>query len=195
MAMRRARFRRRGAPFKRQTRNWLTTNFLTTVVPIDATLLQMVCFDPLSSQVLTSPFQYMKHYEVRRWVFNGVLGITPQNASASGFARFVWAAFVIDREDSDATLLSTGAGDIMEGGAGRVLQTGVLGANVMASATNTPYVVPTMELKFDVKVGMKLKPDQQLAVGIQAATSLVTFVEDTGAVPIICAVSRVLLIE
>jgi len=87
----------------------------------------LVLFDALTD-VVGGSTDYNRKYNVRRVIVKGQYILTPSlSAFATVSVKCVESLFVIDNDDTDASLVTTAQGDILEGGADRVLYTNAWG--------------------------------------------------------------------
>lgn len=169
--MARRKFRRRfraGPPVKRQKRVWTSAVFIESAVSNTA-LNEFVVFDV--SQLESDAPSFSREVDIRRIIGNFVHTITPQSTTLA-FEQYAvfWAVYVIDREDAtDTTLLTTGAGDLLEGGVKRLLRTGCYGGTAIEvpAATQGTAFYPGHHIEFDLKVPMSISFDEQVVFGMQ----------------------------
>lgn len=200
MAMRRRFFRRAfprrfGRPVRREKPVWATTNFNETAVTRDGALNEFAIIDPEllgTAAVTTNVTQVIS---TRRIIVRG--GVAWSNESTT-FAQDIITAFmavyVIDREDTDATIVGTAVGSsILEGGAGRVLWTDCQTLTNVEIPVGTPGTQQYfgMRIDIDLKVRTNLRNDQLLLFGFQFGSDVTA----TMAAAALSCVSRVLVVN
>lgn len=190
----RRRFFRKGQPpVKRQKRVWFSNLFSEDALGTSSTLIEEVIFDSEVSHV-PAGFAYSVQAEIRRLVVDGVITWVPQiTATAFEMASLVWAVYVIDREDTDNTLISTTRGAILEGGARRVLRTGVIGFTAVelpVAQIGTSFI-PAIPMQIDLKVSMKVATDELIVLGMQWTSDVSSAINQAA----FTGITRTLLVE
>lgn len=124
--MARRRFRgTRGAAskFARKRLAW-STGLFGVALDFDATpsdILELALFEP-ATDVLPATADFNRKWRVKRIIAKGNVVPIPQVATATIATLTVnTALYVIDRDDTDATIVGTATGEILEGGADRLL--------------------------------------------------------------------------
>lgn len=176
---RRTGFRRRrfGKPFVREQLVWSSNNFEETATTVDGIINNFVLFDPQQLQggsgITGAP---AVRYQVRRIIVNGGLGWTPQDtALANDIGALRWAIFVQNREDTDASLITTAQGDILEGGVERVLKTGCEACSLteLSGPASMNWRPPLVRFNEDLKVRVNLGFDDIIVLGVSVPLSSV----------------------
>jgi len=122
---------------------------------------------------------YNRKYNVRRIIVRGNYLITPLTTAAANSAlQMVQAVYVDDREDTDASIVTTDIGDMLEGGADRVLYTNMDAflVNEVPSAVISQQLVMGPRIDVDWRGNAKVGLDQLILMGVQVgidATSAV----------------------
>jgi len=128
----------------------------------------LVVFDALTD-ILPTTADYNRKYNVRRIVARMQITPVPVTGTVSGQLVNLFAAmFVIDREDTDIDLVTTAQGDILEGGADRVLWTDLAawrGLQIPAAQETGFQYGPRFDIDWrgNAKVGL----DQLVTIGFQ----------------------------
>lgn len=179
MVFRRKRFLRRGfsRPIMRERARWISTNFNETGVDRSGTINEFNLVDQLALQggsVVANASTGTVH--VRRIIIHG--GVTWQPTQTTfeqeGVSAF-GAVYVIDREDTDADLVNTGQGDILEGGVQRVLWTNAwaFSAQEIPTAQMSDCILESpIRVDIDLKVRVNLKFDDVLVFGFQFGSNV-----------------------
>lgn len=146
---------------------WVTNVFNETAMDLAGTLTELNVLDVDVDLVTAAPLNYS--HLIRRVIVNGGLAIVPSSTTgASDMVSFYYALYVIDSDDSDATILVGTLGSLL--GARRVLHAGCLSFTVReetagATGVSALYWLPKIEI--DVKVNAKIRPDEFLVLGCQ----------------------------
>lgn len=171
MARRRFR-RRRGGTGNLVKKRWawssavFGSNIDVTGTPADLT--EFILLDPLND--LQPGTDYNRKYSVRRIIVNGNFLVTPLvTAAAATPIQMVSAVYVDDREDTDASLVTTDIGDMLEGGADRVLYTNMDAflVNEVPSAVISQQLVMGPRIAIDWRGNCKVGLDQLILMGCQ----------------------------
>jgi len=178
----RRRIRRRfgSKPIQRQRTAW-STGVFETVVDIVGTppdLLELTLFDPLVD-MLPSTIDYTRDWLIKRIILNGAYtGFPLQVAPQLAAGVIHQAMYVIDREDTDAQIVTdTALGSILEGGTARLLFTDVrtaLMTEQVAPTGNSPLVLLNdfWRTQIDFKAPVKIRgSDEILVFGMQCSTA------------------------
>jgi len=155
-----------------------------------ADLTEFILLDPLND--LQPGTDYNRKYNVRRIIVRGNYLITPlTSAAANSPVQMVQAVYVDDREDTDASIVTTDIGDMLEGGADRVLYTNMDAflVNEVPSAVVSQQLVMGPRIDVDWRGNCKVGLDQLILMGVQVG------IDATGAVGNLSAqfIVRVLL--
>lgn len=148
---------------------WYSSAFIETAIDfsVGPNLSELVLFD---GPTVTSAAQLEvnRTFSVRRTLFNGVIQIAESvTAAVQDIFSIFYAIYVIDTDDTDATLLNTAVGGILN--SQRVIHTGCVGMTgvELTGATPTAGFIPSLPLNIDVRTNVKLREDEILALGIQ----------------------------
>jgi len=193
MARRRSFARRRGTGNLVKKRwAWSSAVFGSAIdfsgTPADLT--EFIILDALND--LQPGTDYNRKYSVRRVILKGNFLITPlTSAAANSPVQMVSALYVDDREDTDNTLVTTDIGDMLEGGADRVLHTNMDAflVNEVPSAVISQQLLTGPRIDIDWRGNCKVGLDQLILFGCQVG------IDATGAVGNLSAqfICRVLL--
>lgn len=191
MARRRFVRRRFGtSKFQRKQLTWATTTYLAT--PIDRsgaanTVTEQVLFDPMSIRNDTNPDPDRNHVvHIKRVIVRGGMFIVPNQAVyEQGGWHVCLAIYSIDRDDTEADIASLSVtNNIMA--TERVLwfdtHCGQIYEIVAANSQNQHVEPATVRIDVDLKLPVRLRPDQLLVLGYQfmvTATALASFAAAT----------------
>jgi len=167
-------FRRRGfgrRPVVRERLNWLTSNFNEQAQSILATLTEFNIYDPAQDIVAAAAGAGGTRAQLRRIIVNGGVAASPGIAAVTfDQIGLVAAIYVRDTNDTDASLITTAQGDILEGGTTRLLWTHMYSfTHVMQEATKsyTTLIPALAEVNVDLRVRVNLRFDEVCVLGMQ----------------------------
>jgi len=162
------RFRRPRTPV-----SWVTTVFNSSILSAGGTLTELVLLNGADWQGTTDSLTKVAH--VKRVIANLAIHSQITDVTDYGYAQaaWLWACYVIDDNDADASITTTAAGSILQ--SNRVVATGVCGLDTFGYTTlssGEPYshYVITPQVNIDVRVGIKLRPEELLVCGVMLAT-------------------------
>jgi len=122
-----------------------------------------------------------------RSIGNFIVCVGVEGAAATQVdLALLWAVYIIDADDSDASLTD---GSILNNN--RVLQTGVAGFGIAENATVVPSSHAEIAIRWDTRVRANLEGDEILALAVQSA-------EDVSAVTTtlnLYGIARTLILE
>ena len=128
-----------------------------------------VVFDALTDIIGTGT-DYNRKWNVRRIICRSQLVWVPVVSTvAAQVVNLNAALFVQDREDADISLVTTAEGDILEGGADRVLWTDCVAQRIVAlpSAQISEQQAQGPRFDFDWRGNAKCGLDQLVTIGFQ----------------------------
>lgn len=157
---------------KRTPVAWVRTFFQESTIPTDATISENVLLDP-SAVLVPGPTPKLNEvFMVRRVIVAGGVAFQPLN-TAFAFEMVVcaWAVYIIDADDSDASIITTAAGTIMA--SNRILATGCININVKEGtvAQTESIIAPSFPVNVDVRVNAKIRPEELLILAFQFGTT------------------------
>jgi len=157
-----------GKPVMRERPVWTTNNFNETAMTRDGVINEFAILD-VSVETPTLAAGPTEVHGLRRVIIHG--GLATQVAittAASDIIALFGALYVIDREETEASIVTTDRGTILEGGAGRVLWTNCwTWASTEHTTVATEAIQEPRRIDIDLKVRLNLRFDQQLILGLQ----------------------------
>jgi len=179
---RRRSFRRFSKPVALRRTAWSPFVYDMSGVNIDTTLSEKVLFDPQSSDPASETDNNLTT-RVRRILVSGGLTMQPEGSATPLFqlSALHCAVYVVDVEDTDADLLTTPGGSLLT--SHRVLWRACY--PFMASQVDMPSIGGiqtwrgcTVPFELDLKVGLKLQPDQLVVLGMQWGNTIAGVMDD-----------------
>lgn len=167
--------RSRRAQFAKKRLAWTRALFGTDIdIGSSAALGEHILFDALTD-IQPDTSDYHRKYTVKRIIVKGGHEFRPLATTfEQAFVRLNTCLYVIDREDTDASIVSTTPGEILEGGADRVLftdvQTGMVSEVTTANRAESFVVGPRIEI--DWRGNAKCGIDQLVVLGFQLALNI-----------------------
>jgi len=169
--------RRRGIGSRRGRGNFAKKRFAWTsavfgvgmdIAGTPPDLMENIVVDPMND--FQPGTDYNRKYNVRRILVHGAMQLVPNTTAAQvqGWT-YIEALYVIDREDQDASLVTTDIGDILEGGADRVLYTNVHSGCTIEGTTAqvSSNLIPGERIDIDWKGNVKVGLDQLIVYAAQ----------------------------
>jgi len=181
--MRRRRFTRRfSKPVALRRTAWSPFVYDVSAINIDTTLAERVLFDPQSSDPASETDNNLTT-RVRRIIVSGGITVQPEGSATPllQISALHCAVYVVDVEDTDADLLTTPAGSLLT--SHRVLWRAcypylACQISLPDSGGITGWRSSTVPIEFDLKVGVKLQPDQLVVLGMQWGNSIAGVTDD-----------------
>lgn len=168
-----ARFRRRprGGPFQKRRLAWCTNIFNETAITRDGNGNLLVALESQDWQGDSAGLTKKAH--IKRIILKGDLAATPATTTiATDIVCCFFCLFVQDSDDTDANLLTTTAGSILQ--AHRVLWTDVqslANIEVPAAQFGTSFA-PGMRIDIDLRLNVVIEPDEELVFAIQYGSTV-----------------------
>lgn len=172
----RRRFPRR--PVMREKYAWSTTVFNDTALSQTGVVDEQVLWDPNVDEVGYPQMNTV--WTIKRILGRGNVVYNLEAAATTTDLIGVWQClYVIDREDTDSTIISSGAGTIFE--TERVLQVeteGLLLFEATVDPATVTVVTPRPRVDIDWKGSLKLRQDQLLIHAIQVGNDASAVLND-----------------
>lgn len=169
------RFPRRGGgqPLQRQQPLWTTALFNESAIDVTggAPATELNIFDVQTLAEGNTATGPSERFKVKRIICKGDVAFVSQQAVATfDIVHLLGAIYVIDRDDSDNVINATAQGNILEGGADRLLWTNSwswTAAEVPTAQYGEAYWPAPARIDVDLKVNVRIGYDQVLVLGLQ----------------------------
>lgn len=164
-------------PVMRERPTWLTSVFSSSAVLRTGVINRFNVCDPSVFGIAAAG-----RVHIRRLLLRGGVGVIPEFTTfANGTVNMHAALYVINREDTDATLLTTSPGDILEGGVERLLWTDVQICTIreQPSASGIESYIPAIfRVDIDLKTRVNLGYDDVVELAFQFGSDVTGVVSD-----------------
>jgi len=181
MRFRRTRRRSFSKPVARVRNAWSPAVFDRSEV-VGSGMTEFVMFDPQSSDPASETDNNLTT-RIRRFIGKGGVLFLPEGSATPLYAHVGvhMALYVVDVEDTDASLLTTAAGSLLT--SHRILYREAIPFFAVQRdyTADAPNASSTLMLRIDVdqKFNVKLKPDELLVMGIHIGGSVTGVMDDS----------------
>lgn len=181
------RFGRKGGPFQKRRLSWVTTIFNESAQDRGGNITERNLL--ISSDWQGNEAALQKTAHVKRILVNGGLACNPEiTATAQDLIALFGAIYVIDVDDTDATILSVASGTILQGC--RVLKTDAWawGSTEAAGVVENTYG-HFIRFQYDIRLNVTLQADQAIVFALQFGSDVTSTIIAAAA----CFYSRILI--